>query len=422
MLETLIDIDYTDAIDRIPRKHGFRTLPLRGREDAITLHYSGVAYDDRFEAAELRHILNEARYHITKNWGEGDKPIYADGYMYDFVVLSNGKIVRTRRIRRQIYHAGNHQANEGSWSVHVLLGKAQDLTPNQRVSLFRLFDALRAQSNIPRNRVLGHNEWPRTSGDPRPSAIYRILPRQSECPGPILHRHLADYRAIADAPPAPAPPPIDLGNYTIDSPILGPAHSPADIWIEMLSARSAEAGYSRHDVGVIVGEYRELGTLLGVDWFLALCQLAHETGRLTSWWCQRPRRNPAGLGVTGAIIPAYPNRPAPPARAWFFDGSLYREGLSFTAWRDRDASDGEGSISHHLGRLLAYALPSGAGSELQQRYINRALGLRWLPPTYRGSAPTLLGLNGRWAYPGRTYAQMLARYANIVRKAAYAHG
>ncbi|NJM94015.1 MAG: hypothetical protein HC842_04515 [Cytophagales bacterium] len=41
-----------------------------------------------------------------------------------------------------------------------------------------------------------------------PFGILRKFEIAGSSPGPILHRHLADYRAIADAPPAPAPPPI----------------------------------------------------------------------------------------------------------------------------------------------------------------------------------------------------------------------
>lgn len=215
-------------------------------------------------------------------------------------------------------------------------------------------------------------------------------------------------------PPSPV---IDvtLGDYTADSAILGAPRGDAARWVAVLSMRSTVAGYTPESVATIVGEYEQLGGLLGVDWFLALAQVAHETGRLTSWWCARPRRNPAGLGVTGTVKQTV-RRPGL-ARAWAPDGELWREGLSFQAWRDADAKDGEGSISHHLGRLLAYALPAGGGSELQQRYINRALALRPLAPTLRGIAPTLRDLNGRWAYPGKTYAQMLARTANTVRKA-----
>lgn len=426
MLDQLIDIDLSDEIDALPHQPGYRVLAERAPERYITLHYSGVPagrYADRSEAAELRRILAEAREHLNRDWDAGAGKVYADGYMYDLVVLSNGKVVRTRRRRQQLWHAGNGIANEQSWSVHVLCDNGQDLTPKQRASLFRLFDVLRAMTNIARADVVGHNEWPRTQGRPQPSASFRTLFGQSMCPGRLIHKHLAAYRAIREthaAPPAPAPATgrtvrLDLGPYTADSPILGAPRGTADQWRAVFAAKGAGGGYTPRDIDLIVTEYQTLGDALELDWFLALTQNGHETGYLTSWWSQRPRRNGAGLGVTGEVMTLATGQRPPSPRTWARDGGIYREGLSFTAWRDADAADGEGSISHHLGRLLAYALPAGAGTPLQQRYINRALALRPLPAAFRGIAPTLIGLNRRWAYPGRTYGQGLARIANIVR-------
>jgi hypothetical protein len=171
---------------------------------------------------------------------------------------------------------------------------------------------------------------------------------------------------------------------------------------------SPHGGYSDSDVShVIVPAYFAVCLRVSLDPVLLLAQLIHETGNLTSWWSQRERRNPAGIGVTGRRLPA---RPA--LGDWAEHDGTWWEGLSFASWAD-DA------IPAHAGRILAYVLSpaqlrSGPPSLLldsQAALIETALALRPLPASFRGMAPTLRGLNRRWAYPGQTYAQQVARVA-----------
>ena len=202
---------------------------------------------------------------------------------------------------------------------------------------------------------------------------------------------------------ASAPPPIG-------APLLGPASGSAEQAIAWLSARAL---YTSDDVITIVHIYLRAGESVGLDWFLALAQMAHETGSLTSWWSQRPRRNPAGIGVTGAWRAGLPDgTPGPaPGPAWAWNPILNRwlEGVSFATW----ASD---AVPAHLGRLLAYALPAGQGDAAQQALIAKALSYRSLPASHRGIAPTILGLNGRWAVPGTDYGQRIMLLAEAMRR------
>jgi hypothetical protein len=190
-----------------------------------------------------------------------------------------------------------------------------------------------------------------------------------------------------------------------DPPILGRPSGTAQQATDWLVPRAA--GYTPDDIATIVATYAELGDQVGSDWFLALAQLAHETGHLTSWWSQRPRRNPAGIGVTGAVRPGTPD--APPGAGWTWDGTQWREGLSFASWLD-DA------IPAHLGRLLAYALTDQQANDPQRALIERALAYRPLADSYRGIAPTILGLNGRWAVPGTRYGQSIVVLARRMRQ------
>jgi hypothetical protein len=202
---------------------------------------------------------------------------------------------------------------------------------------------------------------------------------------------------------AVAPPP------TADAPIVGPASgSPAaaERWLRVRCSYD----YTPFDVAAIVERYRELGVWAGVDWFLALAQMAHETGSLTSWWSQRPRRNPAGIGVTGRTLPGAPTRPPGPAWAWDSPAQLWREGVSFPTWNDH-------AIPAHLGRLLAYSRTDATASAEQRQLIDYALMIRPLPAGYRGVAPMISGLDGRWAVPGVGYGARIVELAGRMRLA-----
>ncbi len=196
---------------------------------------------------------------------------------------------------------------------------------------------------------------------------------------------------IQDAPPPPA---IDA--IAADAPLLGPPSGTAVQAIAYLSRRAA--GYTTYDITSIVHAYQQQGEPVGVDWFLALAQMAHETGGLTSWWSQRPRRNPAGIGVTGKVLPGTPN--APPGRDWAWHNNQWEEGVSFATWAD----DG---IPAQIGRLLAYALRDEQMTDAQRALSATALSYRAMPASLRGIAPTIVGLNGRWAWPGTNYGQTI---------------
>ena len=196
-------------------------------------------------------------------------------------------------------------------------------------------------------------------------------------------------------------------------PIIGPASGSADAAARWITARCSPS-YTAFDVTAIVARYRELGASVEVDWFLALAQLAHETGNLTSWWSQRPRRNPAGIGVTGNSVSremaaSYPERYPDRTWTWGADGRRH-EGASFLTWHDH-------AIPAHLGRLLAYARTDATASAEQRQLISEAMAVRPLPADYRGVAPMISGLDGRWAVPGVGYGARIVALAGRMRRA-----
>lgn len=169
--------------------------------------------------------------------------------------------------------------------------------------------------------------------------------------------------------------------------------------------RRLHGEYTEHDIAaVIVPAYFAVCTPLGIDPTVLIAQMIHETGNLTSWWAQRPRRNPAGIGVTGQR-----RQQQPPKGAWAMRDGAWFEGVSFDSWSD-DA------IPAHVGRMLAYALPPSQVGPAQRALISKAMSYRTLPERYCGCAATLTGLNGTWAVPGHGYAQKLGQSWTALRR------
>ncbi|MGQ9612659.1 glucosaminidase domain-containing protein [Chloroflexus sp.] len=203
--------------------------------------------------------------------------------------------------------------------------------------------------------------------------------------------------------------------YTADSPILGPQIAAMDQMSRYILSRP-HGEYTEKDIAdVIIPAYLRVCIPVGVDPVLAVAQMIHETGNLTSFWSQRPQRNPAGIGVTGQWQLHQPTD----LRGWAYNTQRWRweVGVRFATWAD-DA------IPAHVGRLLAYALPEGSETPPQRELIAKALGYRPFPRVFRGSAQTIKQL-GRahnplaaqgagWASPGHTYGEAIARLANQI--------
>lgn len=219
--------------------------------------------------------------------------------------------------------------------------------------------------------------------------------------------------------------------FTEFSPILGPPSASFDQVVAYILARS-HGEYSDHAIrNIIAPTYYQICFDVHVDPTLAVAQMIHETGNLTSFWASRPQRNPAGIGVNGLKRAAEaagewaPPDPGNPQRRvqttqgeWAFNTQRqqWEVGLSFASWQDD-------SIPAQVGRLLAYALPRGAENAAQRTLIERALRYRMLPNQMRGSAPLLRAL-GRahnptgqgWASPGTDYGARIAAIAEQIRQ------
>jgi hypothetical protein len=165
--------------------------------------------------------------------------------------------------------------------------------------------------------------------------------------------------------------------YSEHSKLLAQPRGDAERAVVFIDQRS-RGEYETGAIREIVGRYYDTCTDVGLDPFLAVVQMSHETGFLSSFWSQRPRRNPAGIGVTGA--PGV--------------------GISFPSWKQ--------AINAHVGRLLAYAIRAGQGTDAQRALIAEALAVRPLGADKRGVAPVLGGLVPGWAADPRYTHKLVA--------------
>ena len=210
------------------------------------------------------------------------------------------------------------------------------------------------------------------------------------------------YRAALSwydgTPPDPRPPTTPI-RYTQDSPIMGPPGAGYSTVINRWNYN--ERDYTAEQIIAIVTGAYNLAAAVEVDPVIVCAQMAHETASLASFWSSLPQRNPAGIGVTGTWSPT----PMAGVEGWAYntDRGRWEAGVSFPDWHTASVA--------HIGRLLAYCLPAGAGTDLQRSYIGRALAARPHPPRLRGTCSTLRDLESRWA-PGEQYGDRIAAHAN----------
>ena len=225
------------------------------------------------------------------------------------------------------------------------------------------------------------SERPRSAPERIPKSWFEALVR--------LEQIFKGVRTAKKPPPKPKPKPkpkptSDDSVVTPQSALLAPARAPLKTLERYMLSRQ-HGTYSDDDVREILRTYAATCKQAGLDPLLVVSQMVLETGNLMSFWSQPPRRNPAGIGVTGAA----------------------GAGLSFSNW--------EKAARAHVGRLLAYALPKDGGTEAQRKLIDEALKVRPLPDDRRGRAPKLKGLAGSWATDPK-YADKITGIASEIQR------
>jgi hypothetical protein len=401
---------------------------------SVTAHYNGPPIGQELSREQwIAHLREISRYHrdVTNRW----KTWRADGICYHYAIIPDGTVFQLRDLDTILWHCAHAKGNAHSIAVHFPLGGNQQPTSAQWAAFEALSDALISKFGMGgRKAVKGHFEWSK-SACPGPHLKRRLREYRKEPPTvwfkpphpyrtqtltdvhqapdgsrgiamrlpagtvveigalvPGVYRawiangtgfvNLLDIEALS-AKPVPIIPPVDA--ITPDSAIIhDPRVDEATLVKAICSNPTGE--YTRRDIELfIVPAYMQVCATAGVDPLIAVAQMCHETGNLTSRWAARPRRNPAGIGVTGE----------PGA------------GLSFPTWARH-------AIPAHVGRLVVYAIGPDDYTPEQAALVKIAISYRALPSRLWGSAPTLAGLTGTWA-TDPAYADKLVAWAERLK-------
>lgn len=178
--------------------------------------------------------------------------------------------------------------------------------------------------------------------------------------------------------------------------IQGSSVLPREACKKLLQERNANAALEAVD------HYYQLEPVWGIRGDVLCCQMFHETGYMTSWWSLPPRRNPAGIGVTGETSPTNPNNDA-----WIYDDTnkVWAKGYTFEDWT--------AAVLCHFAHMSAYVFEDerNNASKIDPRYSaahSMITSKKW--PV----AQVLTDLNGRWAVPGTTYGQTIEDIYNAI--------
>ncbi len=168
-----------DIVERLPRNPADRNWRLRPLLNItkIVVHYDAVAVPSEKGAGydPVARYIEQARYHMQKNWNEGSgPPVRGFGFMYHYRVSSDGRIWRTQPEELVTWHA--RAANMNGLAVCCDLGPGQSVPCPQWEGLNTLLMQLcHHRPDLPAGRadVWGHGEL-RKAGNSTP------------CPGTLL--------------------------------------------------------------------------------------------------------------------------------------------------------------------------------------------------------------------------------------------
>lgn len=189
-------------------------------------------------------------------------------------------------------------------------------------------------------------------------------------------------------------------NYSENSKLVG--YKPLNIDRILQHLSRAFVYYNAIDWRNILMAYDNAAKTGNIDPYIVVAQMLKETDWGRSWWAMRPRRNPAGLGVTGETTMEIPKN----LKEWALrnDGSYVR-GYSFPSW--------EVSAMAHIGHLLGYIYQEEALTSAQRSLTD--VDPRRDAILTRGDVKTLQDLDKKWNTT-EGYGKSIAAIANAIKQ------
>lgn len=180
---------------------------------------------------------------------------------------------------------------------------------------------------------------------------------------------------------------------------------PLDIERTLKHFQNISSTYTLGDYRKILRYYDEAAKQGNINPYIAVAQWVKEADWNRSWWSQRPRRNPAGLGVTGETSTKTQDK-----NSWAFDSRTHewKKGYSFPSWQV--------AAQAHVGHILAYAFKDNELTPEQRQLVDTDPRASAIKSNVRGTVKKLKDFDGKWASPGVGYGKSISVLANALRK------
>ena len=190
--------------------------------------------------------------------------------------------------------------------------------------------------------------------------------------------------------------------FTENSNIAG--YEPLDVARTLKHFQNLGGSYTLADYRYILAAYDNATHQAKINPYIAIAQMVKETDWCRSWWSQRPRRNPAGIGVTGEKSNKTQDRTSWALR----EDGIWLKGYSFPDWKI--------SAQAHVGHLLTYLHTDDTLTNEQGMLVATDPRSRFVPKEWRGKIKLLKDLDGKWAVPGQFYGRSIATIANVLKQ------
>lgn len=400
-----------DVRDLTAAYQGGYTIPRR-QTRYLVVHHAAALYPS---ATGEQDVASIARWHTAgRGWpGIGYHEVLAEqvnGGPLAAYVVSDPDLQRA--------HVLGH--NDDSFGICAATNFG-DRLPEEKWIVALAERLAAARRRYPQAQIIGHKERTVAGG-------------ATSCPGTRWHEWKPRLLRLVDSigREQPAGPTPTHSSYTEYSGLYGTGRASVEQAVAFVVRRGSL--YPHWSLREIFGHVHHYAAESGLNSDLLIAQIIHETSGkqpsgawwpLSSWWAQRPRRNPAGIGVTGRTASRRPSSitrqvDGDTITTWAeLPDGRWAEGISFPTW--------EHGIRAQVGRLILYTQGPG-DTPARQRLAAYANRVRPLDQEAWGSVATLRALGAihnpanlgkprkrwksGWAWNGEKYGAKIAATAN----------
>lgn len=195
------------------------------------VHWNGASVVQGNYPGDLAVLQADARWHVNNNgW---------DGLAYHYGIGRTGKEYQCRTWTAKLPHSGNSLMNDEAFSVLVITGEGDPISPEQYAGLLRRLRSL----GINRRYWLGHREAPRSTSCPGALLMRWLTARRNEVRLPTSNVKVKYVANVRDEPSTLS---YKLGELAVGTSLnghwrLGQPVKGDSLWLELSGDRYVHA-------------------------------------------------------------------------------------------------------------------------------------------------------------------------------------